>query len=411
MPRSPVPVDRPKGGAAYRGSGVGSPGRVTLAVRNARIYPSPEEPPIPRGTVLIQNGRILAVGPDLSIPEGAQVVPGEGRVLTAGFWNAHIHFTEGKWRRPADQPRELLESQLREMLTGHGFTTVVDTGSDPRTSFPIRRRIESEGLLGPAIYTSGPGMFPPRGIPYYLRADLPFWLRLRIPQPSTPASARRIAKRNLDRGADLVKLFTGSYIARGVVKNMPESVARAAVDVAHAHGRLVYSHASNLEGTRVAIQAGVDVLAHPPDTTEGIDESILHGLVDHRMAMTPTLKMFSDTANDSPAYLNPIYEMVKRFHDLGGDLLFGTDVGYLRDYSTDGEFQALARCGLDGSTVLRMLTTAPARRFGIGADEATVRPGRRGDLVLLDADPIREVGAFARVYATIRGGRVIYLRS
>jgi imidazolonepropionase-like amidohydrolase len=389
----------------------GTIGRHPLAIRDAKLYPSPDAPPIDRGTVLVRNGRIVAVGDGVSIPSEARVMPGEGRVVTAGFWNAHVHFTEAKWRSSARKPPALLNAQLREMLTSRGFTTVVDAGSDPRATLSLRRRIESGELLGPSIYTAGLSIFPPRGIPYYLRDSLPFWFRPFLPQPSTARAAKRITERNIARGADLLKLFTGSYVARGKVTTMPEPIARAAADVAHAHGQLVYSHPSNLEGTHIAIRSGVDVLAHPPDTTEGVDGSVLQEMVDRRMAMIPTLKMFADTASASPEYLDPIYEVVRQFHIFGGQLLFGTDVGYMTDYATEDEFRALSRSGMDARGVLRMLTTAPAERFGVGQDTGSVAVGGRADLVLLEGDPMDDLLAFARVHATLRGGRVLYLRS
>jgi imidazolonepropionase-like amidohydrolase len=389
----------------------GSPDRAPLAIQNVKIYPSPEASAIARGTVLVRDGRIVAMGEGVSIPPESEVISGEHRVLTAGFWNAHVHFTEAKWRSVARTSPATLNTQLREMLTSRGFTTVVDAGSDPRVTFRLRRRIEVMELLGPSIYTAGPSVFPPRGIPYYLRDTLPFWLRGFVPQPSTARAAARITERNIARGADLLKLFTGSYVARGKVATMPEPIARAAAAVAHAHGQIVYSHASNLEGTRIAIRSGVDVLAHPPDTTEGINRSILRQMVDHRMAMIPTLKMFADTASARPEYLNPIYDVVGQFRALGGPLLFGTDVGYLTDYSTEDEFRALARSGLDALSVLRMLTTTPAERFGVGKDAGTIAVGKRADLVLLDGDPRDDILAFARIVATVRAGRVVYSRT
>jgi imidazolonepropionase-like amidohydrolase len=389
---------------------VGPLDRTLLAIRNAKVYSSPDSPPIAQGTVLVRGGRIIAVGQGVSIPPGTQVIPGEGRVVTAGFWNAHVHFTEPKWRSVARNDPAVLNAQLREMVTSRGFTTVVDTGSDPRVTFPLRRRIESAELLGPSVYTAGPSVFPPNGIPYYLRDSLPFWMRPFVPQPSTPAAAERIAEANIARGADLLKLFTGSYVARGTITTMPEPIARAAAAVAHAHGQLVFSHASNLEGTRIAIRSGVDVLAHPPDATQGVDLSVLQQIVDRQMSMIPTLKMFADTASSSPSYLDPIYEVIHQFHALGGQLLFGTDVGYLTDYTTEDEFRALARSGLDWKDVLRMLTTAPAERFGVARERSTIAVGQQADLVLLDGDPMDDLLAFARVVATVRAGRVLYLR-
>ncbi|MGA8711116.1 MAG: amidohydrolase family protein [Thermoplasmata archaeon] len=382
----------------------------SLAVTNVRVYATPDAPPLDRATVLIRGGRIVAAGTQVEVPPGTEVIPGEGRVVTAGFWNAHVHFTEPKWRLAARESREILEANLHDMLTSRGFTTVVDVGSDPRRTMALRRRIESGELLGPRIYTSGPGVYPPRGIPYYLKGSLPFWLRPFVPQPRTPASAARATERNIAHGADLVKLFTGSYVERGKVVTMPEPIARAAADVAHAHGRVVYSHPSNLEGSRVAVRCGVDVLAHPPDSTEGVDRSVLREMVDRRMAMIPTLKMFTDTVRARADYLDPIYEVVREFRALGGELLFGTDVGYMTDYTTEDEFQALTHAGVDARGILRMLTTAPVERLGLSKGVGSVTPGQRGDLVVLDADPIEDVSAFSRVRATVREGRVLSWR-
>ena len=90
--------------------------------------------------------------------------------------------------------------------------------------------------------------------------------------------------------------------------------------------------------------------------------------------------------------------------------MFGTDVGYMTDYSTNDEFQALERSGLTGVEILRMLTTAPSRRFGVLQETGTVEVGKAGDLVVLDRDPMLDVAAFAAVRATVRGGRLIWPR-
>ena len=110
------------------------------------------------------------------------------------------------------------------------------------------------------------------------------------------------------------------------------------------------------------------------------------------------------------SFLDPIYAEVREFHRLGGQLLFGTDVGYMADYTTDDEFTALAASGLDYKDMLRMLTTAPAERFNVTSSKGTIEPGKLADLVLLDADPATDVTAFSRVQTTIRTGQVIYSR-
>ena len=280
---------------------VPQPAHGVLVITGARIYPSPDAPAVPSGTIVVRDGIITAVGENVALPADAQVIPCHGCVVTAGFWDCHVHFTQRKWAGAdrIDAPR--LQTQLDDMLNQRGFTTIVDTGSNLRDTVPLRRRIERGELAGPKIYTAGSAIYPPGGIPYYLRNTLPKWMLLLLPQPKTPAAAARAVQRNIADGADILKLFTGSYIARGKVLPMPLDDARAAVDIAHQHGQLAFAHESDVQGVRIALESGVDVLAHAADTTEGVDEALLQSLVSRHMAMIPTLKMFATTVTTNPA--------------------------------------------------------------------------------------------------------------
>jgi imidazolonepropionase-like amidohydrolase len=108
------------------------------------------------------------------------------------------------------------------------------------------------------------------------------------------------------------------------------------------------------------------------------------------MAMVPTLKMFSTTVRSTDDYMLPIVNEVRTFHELGGELLFGTDVGYMHDYSTGEEFRRLAQAGLNATDILRMLTVAPAERFGVSEHTGTIAPGTDSDLTIVDADPAQD---------------------
>jgi imidazolonepropionase-like amidohydrolase len=379
-----------------------------LAIQDVQVYPDPDSEALRGWTVLVDGGRIAQLGPNLPIPAGATVIPGRGRTLVAGFWNCHIHLTEPVWRGARTSNAGRLNDQLREMFGRRGFTTVVDLGSDPRIGLSVRERLDRGELVGPRLLTAGVPLYPPAGIPFYVRDAVPFYVRWFMPKPSSPRAATAAVNRGIDRGCDVVKLFTGSYVARGTVRPMPGAVAAAAVTAAHARGRLVFAHSSNLAGTMVALRSGVDVVAHAPDSTEGVDRPVLRALVDRRMAMIPTLKMFGTTVTPDPGYLEPIYWVVREFRDAGGELLFGTDVGYMTDYTTEGEFSALAASGLGWREILRMLTLAPARRFGVEKIRGTVEVGRAADLVLLDGDPALDIAAFSRVSLTLRGGQPIW---
>jgi len=379
-------------------------------IRNARIYVSPTAPPIDNGTILIRDGVIAAVGQNVDVPVGAAEIPCDRCIVTAGFWNAHVHFTEPKWNLAEWKSDDLLDAQLADMFLSHGFTTVIDVGSNPADTFAIRRRIERVQLKGPYIYSSGPPLYPPNGIPFYIKETAPLWMQALMPQPGTPDAARRTVRRNLASGADLTKLFTGSWVQRGHVLPMPLNIAQAAVEESHLNGKLVFAHPSNLAGVRVAIDSGVDVLAHAADDTRGIDQALLSSAVQKNMAMVPTLKMFASTVTTDPHYMDPICDEVRQFHALGGQLIFGTDVGYMTDYSTDGEFVELGRSGLNWKDVLAMLTTNPASRMGASEAKGTVAPGKIADLTILYADPAADLTNFSRVQMVIRSGRVLWER-
>jgi imidazolonepropionase-like amidohydrolase len=376
-----------------------------LAVIGAKVFPSPDTAPLLSATVLIRDGNITAVGRNVTVPASVTKLACTGCSVFAGFWNAHVHFTEAKWVDAANEPASTLMHDLQEMLTRSGFTTVVDLGSDIRVTNAIRRRIKSAEVPGPRIFTAGFALYPPAGIPYYL-SDLPAKLRAELPQPSTAADAVAAVDRNMAAGADVLKLFTGSYITRTRIKPMPLDVARAAVSVAHSHHQLAFAHPSNFEGVRIATDSGVDVLAHAPSEVEGIDDALLAELVAHHMSMIPTLKLFSGNST-----IPRIRAIVAKFHQFGGPLIFGTDTGFLTDYDLTEEYRQLSRAGLSFKDVLAMLTTAPVKRFGL-KDEGRIAPGESGDLTILSADPSSQgLTAFTQVRYTIRAGRVIYDRS
>jgi imidazolonepropionase-like amidohydrolase len=376
-----------------------------LAITNAKVYASPTAQPTTNTTILIRSGKITAVGAHVVIPPGTTTLDCKDCTILPGFWNTHVHFMEPKWADAAHLPAEQLTRQMQQMLTHSGFTTVVDTGSDPRTTIPLRRRVESGEVLGPHIYTAGTPIYPPHGIPYYL-ADLPPEVRAILPQPSTPAEAQAAVEQNIAQGADIVKLFTGSYVKQGEVLPMSVPIAHAAVETAHQHGELVFTHPSNLEGVRVAMESGVDVLAHAPDTVTGIDDALIAKLVAHHMTMIPTLKLFSEDSD-----IVRIREIVAKFHQLGGPLMFGTDTGYLTDYDLTEEYRQLYLAGLTYRDILAMLTTSPAQRFHVADQKGHIAPGMDGDLTILTSDPASDPTAFTQVKYTIRNGRILFSKN
>ena len=138
-------------------------------------------------------------------------------------------------------------------------------------------------------------------------------------------------------------------------------------------------------------------------------------MIGQHTALVPTLTLFevegrrNHNSPDEIAKMEALVQgQLRAFHAAGGQVLFGTDVGYTDAFDTTEEYRLLAAAGLDWRTILASLTVNPAQRFGYGNRKGAVAVSRDGDLVVLEADPAKDVTAFAQVADTISAGRVIW---
>ena len=378
-----------------------------LALLGARIYPAPGAPPIDDGTVVACDGSISAVGErgSVDVPGTAERLDATGLSITYGFWNSHVHFTEEAVANADALEAEALEGHLREMLTRWGFTTVVDTGSLLANTVRIRERIRAGEVAGPDILTAGTPLYPPNGVPYYVKDSIPPEVVAMLPQPASSEEAALVLRSNYESGADLAKVFAVSWVARGKTLPMPLEIIRAAAEETHSRGRLLFAHPSLTEGVLLALEGGVDVLAHSIEDPENLDDALIRRLVDARVSLVPTLELFAPFGG-----IDEIVDALGRFRRAGGQVLFGTDVGYRPDYDPTEEYELMKRAGLSFDEILASLTTAPAERFGQSDRKGVIEPGKQADLVVLEGDPRENIGALGRVRYTVREGRLIWSR-
>jgi imidazolonepropionase-like amidohydrolase len=383
-------------------------GTEAIALVNAKIYPSPDAEPIEKGVVLINNGQIVQVGKEtVSIPPGYRVINCNGLTITAGFWNCHVHLMEPKWNGADSLPAKVLETALQDMLTSRGFVYAFDLAALNATNIRnLQKRIESGNVKGPKILSVGVPFTPQGGSPIYIAP-------LKLPELSSGEEVAAFVNKQLDEGADGVKLWSASPDGKKIVM-MPVELMKTAVAVAHKRGKPVFAHPSNNAGVAGAVASGVDVLAHvAPDDRKSWDSSMLAAMRRSGVALIPTLKLFKweleregiDLKNN--VLLHTGIKQVSDFAKAGGLILFGTDVGYIADYDTSDEFRLLAQAGLSFKQILAALTTAPAKRFGYQRT-GTVAKNMNADLVILKRDPGSDITAFAEIAYTIRSGQIIY---
>jgi imidazolonepropionase-like amidohydrolase len=209
---------------------------------------------------------------------------------------------------------------------------------------------------------------------------------------------------------------------------------------AHRHGMLTVAHALTVQATRMAIEAGIDGLAHlfmdQPHTEEIIAmiaeagmfvvpcvtlNASMMGITGAALAADPRVSSRLDeawlaTLNSSfdhypQGKLADVLASVKALHDAGVDLLTGTDVslpetflgGMAHGASVHHELQYLVEAGLTPVAALRAATATPARRFGLD-DRGRIAAGMRADLLLVDGDPTQDISSTLNIRAIWRRG-------
>jgi imidazolonepropionase-like amidohydrolase len=382
-----------------------------------KIYTAPDTAPLSNGTVLTTGDRIAAVGDERArprIPRGTRSSECRG-VVVAGFQNSHVHLMGPAFANATDKPAAELEGAISAMLTRYGVTTAFDTGSDLANTLAIRSRIDKGEVKGPRILTVGWPIYPRDGIPFYLR-DLPPAMLEQLRQPKDAAEALENVRANLAAGTDGTKLFVVTTPQLGTAVEMLPEIARAAADETHARGKLVLSHPTSIAGIRNALNAGVDIVVH---TTLGErqpwDEALTREMVEKKMSLVPTLKLwpYELAKQQVPQFVvdqlvGATIEELRTFKAAGGQILFGTDVGYMHEFDPTDEYVLMSKAGLSAMDILASLTTAPAERWQESQRRGRVEPGMAADLVVLGGDPADDVKNFADVRCVFRAGKLIY---
>jgi imidazolonepropionase-like amidohydrolase len=375
---------------------------AVLVVRAGTIYPAPDLPPVRDGIVMIRNGKIAYVGLAYGIkpPADATVLDMRGLTIVAGFWNSHVHFTGQQWAGADKAASASLTDSFQQMLTRWGFTTVFDTGSSLKNTLALRRRVASGDVDGPRIFTTGDILFPPG-------ADR------ESPPAGTPAEAAASATTLLDGGADGLKVYAQAFW--DLKLKLPLDVLTAVCTEAHRRGVPVFAHPSNRDGLYNSVSAGVDVLVHTTPQIGPWGSELVERMKAANIALIPTLKLwrFELLKDKLPAarieeFQRRGVDQLREYFSAKGPIMFGTDVGYMTDFSTLEELQKMAEAGMGFRDILGSLTTVPAARRGLENSVGRIAVGFDGDLVALRTDPARSVNAFADVAYTIRGGRTIY---
>ena len=379
-----------------------------LVIKNATIIPSPNDSIIQQATIIIKNGKIISVGDDtLPAEKNAVTINAAGCFVLAGFWNSHVHFIESKWAGAGNISNERMEIQLQQFLTCYGFDYVFDIGSHLDNTLSIKKRIEAKRVKSPYIFTTGLLFALPGGQPVYLS--------FRLPELFSSIDAIKKIFNIINNGANAIKIYSGSIVTNtGKMVYMNPATIRAVSMTAHNFHKLVFAHPQTDKGVELAVQNGVDIIAH---TTlhKMWSDTLLHEMISKKISLIPTLKLYDflmrqehlPDSSVSELMQTPLQEL-GRFSKMGGQVLFGTDVGYMIDCNPDDEYVYMRKAGLSFRQILASLTTAPAARFNKSSLTGKIQKGMDADLVILSANPLEDIKSLNSVLYTIKHGEIIY---
>ncbi|WP_224148469.1 amidohydrolase family protein [Mycobacterium avium] len=359
---------------------------ITTAITNTRVLTPDGRLSAPR-TVLLRGGLIVESG----VP--THVVDARGNTLLPGLIDAHLHLFQGR----ADL----------DALTDWGVTTGLDMGLWPTTQVDKLRSAQGVAdirsatipAVGPESLAARQPGFPREGI---------------IP---TPEHARAFVRQRIAEGADYIKIIAEATSPAGVDLKS----ATAIVDAAHDAGKHVVAHAVTVGAFHVALQAGVDIITHAPLNGRLDDHAIARMLQNHVVSV-PTLTMMQHMAGDARYRSQPnpgwsyqnAHNTVAALHAAHVTILVGTDAHRTSDgpatlkpgQSIHHEMELLTRAGLSAADVLRGATQRSAQVFNL-ADRGEVAVGKRADLLLIDGDPLDDIGATRNITGVWIAGRQV----
>jgi CubicO group peptidase (beta-lactamase class C family) len=385
---------------------------ITRAFLNARVIDGIGKPAIDRATIVVRNGRIVAVGRDVPVPADATRTDLTGKTVIPGLINAHGHVNS------VDQ---------LGLYARYGVTTVFTLGGDREIDLRDRTRGEQDrwSLARARLFIAGP-----------------------IPTSKTAEEARKAVDEIAAAHTDIVKFRLDDNLGRGA--KMPAEAYTAILDEAHKKGMRVAVHIVTLADAKAVLRLGADIIAHSV-RDEPIDDEFLALMRRNRAFYIPTLMREVSTYiyGEKPAFLSDPFltrdgnqaEMarardavfeenmrndkagswykehlpvamrnLKKALDAGVPVAMGTDTGpayRFQGYFEHLELEQMVKSGLTPMQAIVASTSVAARAVKADDQIGTIEPGKWADLLVLNGDPLQDIANTRKLESVwIAGNRV-----
>jgi imidazolonepropionase-like amidohydrolase len=399
---------------------VSASGQVT-AIRAGRVVDPEAGTAAENQVILVEGGKIKAVGAGLNIPNGATVIDLSRSTVMPGLFDAHTHLCmsvdmdrdAGRYYyttlNDPDSFRSLQGvANARSMLEA-GFTTVRDVGNEGNHACTsLRRAIERGLVVGPTVVNAG-RIIAPLGGQFQLQPDKPGLAEPEYRFADTRDEMRKAVRENAHFGSRLIKIVVDDqpYIyTADDIRFMVEEARRAGLKLA--------AHCWTKEGAHNAAEAGVASIEHG----NGISDEDLrlakrNGVT---MVFTPfpewVLKHFRSAPGAAEAEYRAEIDRLASAYKLGVPIAFGTDTihdlpKYTRGTQAITWIDSYTAAGIPPRALLQMMTVNAARLLGVERERGLLRPGLAADLIATPANPLDNVGTLKQVSFVMKDGVVI----
>lgn len=431
---------------------------MSLLITGATIVDGVADQPLEGQTIWMQGSRIKAIGRRDELPEasGVKVIDARGKYIIPGLMNANVHLLgdvllenlarhEGRY--------EDLIAEAAQVALKNGLTTVFDTWGPRRFLIAVRERINANELVGARIFCAGnivgfDGPYSPDfaeqttavasvGVVTRINA---LWVENvgRHLMWQTPERVASELRAYISRGVDFIKYAANDH-APGAFLAFSPRVQATMVEEAHRAGITAQAHTMTVEGLRIAMDAGCDLIQHAnitgpvpiPETTLELlskrkpyavvfpfTQRRLQSMMENAADRPRTMWMASDTnarnlirsgaslllGTDGAVFAPEVAVdrlMSNFWGEAGDDRLIDLATGHI------AWFKAMEEKGCPPMRMLQAATRNIALAYGKDKDLGTLEPGKLADMVILDKNPLEAAVNYASIHQVLKEGVVV----
>lgn len=408
-----------------------NPPKITYILAGSLITKT-GSPILTNQTILVSGGTIMEIRPGFvnERRENDEIIDLKDKTVMAGMIDSHVHLTGelGQNSRLNTVTREESDWAFEAMINARknldaGFTTVADLGADGgHAIFALRDRIVAGQIIGPRIIAAGDSLSASggHGDIHGYRADIMHLFKSEAICNGAD-DCRRAARQQVHLGADIIKVTaTGGVLsntAAGLAQQLEDDELKAIADAAHSMGRKVTAHAHSKAGIDAALRAGFDSVEHgtylDAETialfkAKGayLVPTVLAGATVVDLAAIPNSPL-SEAQKQKARQAGPLMmDMLRRAHEGGVKIAFGTDSGVSRHGDNARELELMVQAGFTPTEALRAATINAADHFGLSAQIGTIEVGKVADIIAVNGDPTRDISTMRNVSFVMARGVV-----